>query len=126
MSSPPLAAFRSRRLRKMISNRALNSNEALEESTATSSSVTLSGARRAKVTPRFLDIEQYIINSRNSHWSPIWMGVAHATQSDWRQHVRQAQCRRLCASLHDHSARVLRRDAEDNARDAVRYPIRSR
>src|SRR5207253_2249926 len=63
ISSPPLAEFRSRRLRKITSNRPLNSKEALEESTATSSSVMLSGARREKVG---LDIIYYSRNPRNS------------------------------------------------------------
>src|SRR5207253_5849538 len=68
ISSPPLAAFRSRRLRKMTSNRPLNSNEALEERTATSSSVMLSGARREKVG---LDINN---NSRSPGISQLGRG----------------------------------------------------
>src|SRR5882724_1618994 len=47
----------------MTSNRPLNSKEALEESTATSSSVMLSGARREKVG---LDINDYSRNPGNS------------------------------------------------------------
>src|ERR1700720_3034017 len=47
----------------MTSNRPLNSKEALEESTATSSSVMLSGARREKVG---LDIIYYSRDPRNS------------------------------------------------------------
>src|SRR5436853_177632 len=43
----------------MISNKGLNSNEALEESTATNSSVILSGIRREKEAPEDLDIEHY-------------------------------------------------------------------
>ncbi len=42
-----------------MSNKGLNSNEALEGSTATNSSVTLSGIRREKETPDGLDIEDY-------------------------------------------------------------------
>src|SRR4029077_4661449 len=63
ISSPPLAAFRSRRLRKITSKRPLNSKEALEESTATSSSVMLSGARREKIS---LDISDCRRNPGNS------------------------------------------------------------
>src|SRR6266702_1016522 len=66
ISSPPLAAFRSRRLSRRTSNKGLNSNESLEESTATSSSVMLSGIRREKVAPGFLDIEEHTTNSQNS------------------------------------------------------------
>ncbi len=65
---PPLAAFRSRKLLKMMSNRALNSNEALEESTATSSSVMLSGARREKEAPDGLAIEHYSRDPGFSSW----------------------------------------------------------
>src|SRR3954454_10736684 len=44
----------------MVSNKGLNSKEALDESTATNSSVTLSGIRREKeTTPAGLDIEDY-------------------------------------------------------------------
>src|SRR5438067_3343547 len=46
----------------MMSNKGLNSKEALDESTATNSSVTLSGIRREKEAPTDLDIEEY---SRN-------------------------------------------------------------
>ncbi len=46
----------------MTSNRGLNSNEALDESTATNSSVMLSGARRVKEAPEGLAIAN---NSRN-------------------------------------------------------------
>src|SRR5204862_4049173 len=66
ISSPPLAAFRSRRLSRMLSNKGLNSNEALDESTATNSSVTLSGIRREKEAPTDLDIEEYSRNPGNS------------------------------------------------------------
>ena len=47
-----------------MSNKGLNSNEALEESTATNSSVTLSGIRRAKETPEGLNIEDYTPDHR--------------------------------------------------------------
>ena len=47
----------------MTSNRPLNSKEALEESTATSSSVMLSGARREKIS---LDINDCRRNPGNS------------------------------------------------------------
>lgn len=47
-----------------MSNKGLNSNEALEESTATNSSVTLSGIRREKETPEGLNIEDYRPNHR--------------------------------------------------------------
>src|SRR5437763_17193880 len=66
ISSPPLAAFRSRRLSRMISNNGLNSKEALDESTATNSSVTLSGIRREKEAPTDLDITDYSRNPGNS------------------------------------------------------------
>jgi len=49
-----------------MSNKGLNSNEALEESTATNSSVTLSGIRREKETPTDLDIENYRLDPGNS------------------------------------------------------------
>src|SRR5437773_6530816 len=42
-----------------MSNKGLNSNEALEESTATNSSVTLSGIRREKEAMIALDIKDY-------------------------------------------------------------------
>ena len=51
---------------KMMSNRALNSYEALEESTATSISVMLSGARREKEAPDGLDIADNRRNPENS------------------------------------------------------------
>ena len=50
----------------MMSNKGLNSNEALEESTATNSSVTLSGIRREKEAPTDLDIENYRLDPGNS------------------------------------------------------------
>src|SRR5260370_14180590 len=62
-TSPPLAAFRSRRLSRMMSNKGLNSNEALEESTATNSSVTWSGIRRVKALVA-LDIKDYSTEGR--------------------------------------------------------------
>jgi hypothetical protein len=49
----------------MVSNKGLNSKEALDESTATNSSVTLSGIRREKETPADLDIEDYTPEPRN-------------------------------------------------------------
>src|ERR1043166_7152726 len=49
-----------------MSNKGLNSNEALDESTATNSSVRLSGARRAKEIPHFLAIKDYRRDCRNS------------------------------------------------------------
>src|SRR5205823_4799193 len=50
----------------MMSNKGLNSNEALEERTATNSSVILSGIRREKEAPDGLDIEDYRPDSENS------------------------------------------------------------
>src|SRR5438477_7254683 len=50
----------------MMSNKGLNSNEALDESTATNSSVTLSGIRREKEAPTDLDITDYSRNPGNS------------------------------------------------------------
>src|SRR5436853_6821890 len=50
----------------MMSNKGLNSKEALDESTATNSSVTLSGIRREKGAPTDLDIEEYSRNQGNS------------------------------------------------------------
>ena len=50
-----------------MSNKGLNSNEALDESTPTNSSVTLSGIRRVKDTPDGLDIEDYSTDAGNSH-----------------------------------------------------------
>jgi hypothetical protein len=44
----------------------LNSKEAFDESTATSSSVTLSGIRREKDAPAGLDIEDYRLDPGNS------------------------------------------------------------
>jgi hypothetical protein len=44
----------------------LNSKEALDESTATNSSVTLSGIRREKEAPTDLDIEDYTPDPGNS------------------------------------------------------------
>ncbi len=49
-----------------MSNNGLNSNEALDESTATNSSVTLSGIRRVKEAPTDLDITDYSRNPGNS------------------------------------------------------------
>src|SRR6266542_803989 len=51
----------------MMSNRGLNSNDALEESTTTSSSVMLSGIRRVKEIPRFLAIKDYRRYRGNSY-----------------------------------------------------------
>jgi hypothetical protein len=50
----------------MMSNNGLNSKEALDESTATNSSVTLSGIRREKEAPTDLDIEEYSRNPGKS------------------------------------------------------------
>src|SRR6184192_3466280 len=50
----------------MMSNKGLNSNEALDESTATNSSVTLSGIRREKEALVALDIEDYTPDPRDS------------------------------------------------------------
>jgi hypothetical protein len=50
----------------MMSNNGLNSKEAVDESTATSSSVRLSGARRVKEIADRLDIREYRINPGNS------------------------------------------------------------
>src|SRR5438445_5122621 len=50
----------------MMSNKGLNSKEALDESTATNSSVTLSGIRREKEAPTDLDITDYSRNPGNS------------------------------------------------------------
>src|SRR5205085_377795 len=109
------AAFRSRRLRKMISNSALNSNEPLEESTATSSSVTLSGARRAKVTPRFLDIEQHIINSRNSDRIRPRRPLRKWHDPIGPQHVRSLWTRIPSGLTSDYCAKPLRRDTRAQA-----------
>src|ERR1700719_1988861 len=51
----------------MMSNKGLNSKEALDESTATNSSVTLSGIRREKEAPTDLDITHYSRNPGKSH-----------------------------------------------------------
>src|SRR5947209_1074248 len=48
----------------MMSNKGLNSNEALEESTATNSSLTLSGIRREKEAMIALDIKDYTTDYR--------------------------------------------------------------
>src|SRR5204863_1712796 len=53
-------------LSRITSNKGLNSNEALDESTATSSSVMLSGARRVKEAPDGLDIWDYSTDPGNS------------------------------------------------------------
>ena len=47
-----------------MSNKGLNSNEARDESTATNSSVTLSGIRREKEALTDLDIEDYTTKGR--------------------------------------------------------------
>src|SRR5438270_750018 len=52
----------------MVSNKGLNSKEALDESTATNSSVTLSGIRREKEAPDGLDIEYHSTDPENSDW----------------------------------------------------------
>ena len=54
----------------MTSNNGLNSNEALDESTATNSSVMLSGIRREKDAPADLDIEDYSPDPGNSEPGP--------------------------------------------------------
>src|SRR5438105_6005249 len=66
ISSPPLAAFRSRKLRSIVSNKGLNSKEAFDESTAISSSVMQSGARRVKEKADRLDIKDYRTDPGNS------------------------------------------------------------
>src|SRR5213076_1562989 len=66
LTSPPLAAFRCRRLSRIISNNGLNSKAAFDESTAINSSVMLSGARRVKEMPERLDIQDYRPDSENS------------------------------------------------------------
>jgi hypothetical protein len=50
-----------------MSNRGLNSNEALDESTATNSSVTLSGIRRLKEAVIALDIKDYTPDPAFNH-----------------------------------------------------------
>src|SRR5436309_2276118 len=50
----------------MVSNKGLNSKEALDESTAINSSVMLSGARRVKEIPDRLDTQDYSIDPQNS------------------------------------------------------------
>ena len=49
-----------------MSDKGLNSNDALEESTVTSASVTLSGIRRLKEAPGALDIRDYRTDPGNS------------------------------------------------------------
>lgn len=49
-----------------MSNKGLNSNDALEESTVTSASVMLSGIRRLKEAPGALDIQDYRTDPGNS------------------------------------------------------------
>src|SRR5207248_5693150 len=71
ISSPPLAAFRSRSLRRTMSNKGLNSNEALEESTSTNSSVRLSGIRRLKEAVIALDIKDYSTERRKRQRSEV-------------------------------------------------------
>src|SRR5438270_4725906 len=66
ISSPPLAAFRSRKLRSIVSSKGLNSKEAFDESTAISSSVMQSGARRVKEKADRLDIKDYRTDPGNS------------------------------------------------------------
>src|SRR5438132_11530760 len=51
----------------MMSNKGLNSNEALDESTATNSSVTLSGIRREKEAVIALDIKDYTPDPALNH-----------------------------------------------------------
>src|SRR5713101_5056719 len=60
----------------MMSNKGLNSKEALDESTATNSSVTLSGIRREKEAPTDLDITDYSRNPGKSEPpSPCYSGT---------------------------------------------------
>jgi hypothetical protein len=49
-----------------MSNKGLNSNDALEESTVTNASVMLSGIRRLKEAPGALDIQDYRTDPGNS------------------------------------------------------------
>ena len=53
-----------------MSNNGLNSNEALDENTATSCSVMMSGARRVKEMPDRLDMINYSCDSGNSDPRP--------------------------------------------------------
>src|SRR5437764_10269352 len=71
ISSPPLAAFRSRKLRSIVSNKGLNSKEAFDESTAISSSVMLSGARRVRSEERRVGKSVDLRNRGNSDRSRL-------------------------------------------------------
>jgi peptidoglycan hydrolase-like protein with peptidoglycan-binding domain len=71
-----------------VSNKGLNSKEALDESTATNSSVTLSGIRREKETPADLDIEDYTPGPGDSHWrrgvqEHLVLGIRYNDMSKW-------------------------------------------
>ena len=70
----------------MTSKRALNSNEALPESTATSSLLMLSGARRANEAPDGLDIADHSTDPRKSPWKVN-------LRSDIERFVRSRPCR---------------------------------
>src|SRR6185369_4121676 len=67
-----------------MSNNALNSKEALEDRTATSSSVMLSGARRVKEADA-LDITHYIRDPGNSHRLDKLMQIWGALVSLWKR-----------------------------------------
>src|SRR2546430_17029493 len=60
----------------MMSNKGLNSNEALDESTATNSSVTVSGIRRVKDAVIALDIKDYSRNPGKSDPPSFRAGLA--------------------------------------------------
>ncbi len=58
----------------MVSNKGLNSKEALDESTAINSSVMLSGARRVKEIADRLDTQDYSIDPQNSDRGRLVVG----------------------------------------------------
>src|SRR5205085_2908142 len=74
----------------MMSNKGLNSNEALDESTATNSSGTVSGIRREKDAPADLDIEHYSRNPGKSDPPLQGCGAAGPIRGRRTQVIRQA------------------------------------
>ena len=78
-----------------MSNRGLNSNVALEENKATSSSVILSGARREKEAPDGLDIEDYRRDPENSYLvrnSSQGLSIVARRQFDTAALIPRATC----------------------------------
>jgi hypothetical protein len=78
-----------------MSNKGLNSNDALEESTTTSSSVMLSGMRREKEIARFLAIKEYSRDRRNSYRDRLAAGIKRLCEFNSIFHRVRAESIRL-------------------------------